>query len=515
MPRKQRKLHILAQAAAARAFPDDSSRVQADAQSLWKRFTASFQMLSDPESNKKLVALAVGQMLCSVATLMHDTYLPVYVQDELGLSNTKIGAVQGLAQFTCQLSKGVSGVVGDILGSQVRVLLFGMFLTFACKPMFCLLSPVNAMFGAGVCLYWYFFAKLMDRFSRGIREAPTKAIMNELARESGDSPDAAYGFRQSVGTAGVLIGASAASAVFTLSGHNYVMTFAAAIIPTGCALIWLLKNFRKDLIAKATPAAKTVVQKPSLPSTEVAAASTAGVLSADVASPAPVELQLTWFEKVKAILSAFKPVYWQALLVVCVLYFARFDFSFLMLRAKQVMPKTMLPWLSLTCSIIQMLVTIPLAKVAGSSVKNRNRLLVAGFAVMVGANAVFGLPAFGNAWGMLLGACLLGCHMAMTHSVTVSMVASYQPTGVVPGVGKLSGTAVSITDFILGFALAAANGVAGMLSDMTKAQGLGNVGCFMGGATACCAATVLLLLFQTFGDLGREDLIVKRAKKAA
>jgi hypothetical protein len=27
------------------------------------------------------------QMLCSVATLIHDSYLPVYVQDELGLSS--------------------------------------------------------------------------------------------------------------------------------------------------------------------------------------------------------------------------------------------------------------------------------------------------------------------------------------------------------------------------------------------------------------------------------------------
>ncbi len=34
--------------------------------------------------------------------------------------------------------------------------------------------------------------------------------------------------------------------------------------------------------------------------------------------------------------SAFKPVYWQALLVVSLLYLARFDASFLSLRAKQV-----------------------------------------------------------------------------------------------------------------------------------------------------------------------------------
>lgn len=51
---------------------------------------------------------------------------------------------------------------------------------------------------------------------------------------------------------------------------------------------------------------------------------------------------------------------------------------------------------------------------------------------------------------MWLGACVLALHMAMTHSITLSMIGSYMPTGNVPGVGKLSGTAWSVTDFILG-----------------------------------------------------------------
>lgn len=110
----------------------------------------------------------------------------------------QIGAVQGLAQFLCQLTKGVSGVVGDVLGSQVRVLVFGTFLTLACKPMFALLSSVYGVFGVTATIYWFFCAKLLDRMSKGIREAPTKAVMNELAKESGDSPDAAYGKAQNV-----------------------------------------------------------------------------------------------------------------------------------------------------------------------------------------------------------------------------------------------------------------------------------------------------------------------------
>lgn len=64
-----------------------------------------------------------------------------------------------------------------------------------------------------------------------------------------------------------------------------------------------------------------------------------------------------------------------------------------------------------------------------------------------------------------------------------------------------------------GFVLASSNTVAGILADMTRAQGLGNTGCFAGGAIACVSAGVLLLLFSKFGDLGRDDLIAKRVPK--
>lgn len=451
-----------------------------------------FRVFRDPACNRKLLALAIGQLLCSVATLIHDSYLPVYVQDELGLSNTQIGGVQGLAQFLCQLSKGVSGVVGDLLGSQLRVLMFGTTLTLLCKPMFALLSSVHAVFGVTACLYFYFFGKLLDRLSKGIREAPTKAVINELARESGDAPDAAYGLRHSLATAGALIGSSLASAVFTATGQNYVLTFTAAIIPPAIALVWLFSQFKEELLRPKGRAAKKQ-----------------GATSAEDGP------KLNLLEKGRALVGAFKPAYWQALIVVAVLYFARFDASFLTLRAKQVMPKTAIPLLFLLSSGMQAVLTAPLAKISGTGVATRNRLLLAGFLVMIAANVTFLTPQLASSTGMFLGAGLLGMHMALTHSITISMVASYMPTGEVPGIGKLSGTAVSFTDLLLGFVLAASNGAAGMLSDYTRQQGLGNIGCFAGGASACAAATVLLLLFSRFGDLGKDELLTARSKKAA
>lgn len=347
--------------------------------------------------------------------------------------------------------------------------------------------------------------------SKGIREAPTKAVMNELALKSGDAPDAAYGLRQSLATAGALIGSTVSTLVFLGTGHNYIATFTAASIPPLLALMWLVSQFKDELFgkkkeeqdaaAKAAKAAKDAAK---------AAAKAAGNA---VSSSDEDGSSMTLLQKAKALVGAFKPAYWQALLVVAALYFARFDASFVSLRAKQVMARGAIPMLFFVSSLIQTFLTAPLAKAAGTGVATRNRLLAAGFFAMVAANFCFGSSLCASPAGMFAGASLLGLHMALTHSITVSMVASYMPTGEVKGIGKLSGTAVSFTDFLLGFVLAASNVLAGRLSDAAQQAGYGNVGCFAGGAAACGVAMLLLLLFAKFGALGRDDEIVAKARK--
>lgn len=65
-----------------------------------------------------------------------------------------------------------------------------------------------------------------------------------------------------------------------------------------------------------------------------------------------------------------------------------------------------------------------------------------------------------------------------------------------------------------GVVLAYSNSLAGRLADISAQRGLGNVGCFYGGATACVAAILALLLFSTLGSLGREDLVPSKPKRA-
>jgi hypothetical protein len=120
-------------------------------------------------------------------------------------------------------------------------------------------------------------------------------------------------------TFGALAGSGIAALAYKLSGQNYVMTFALSAVPATIALVLVVFAFGgMNETGSATPKA---------------AKANAGASAADAAGE---EVQLSLFGKAKALMGAFQPAYWQALIVVSVLYFARFDASFVTLRAKMV-----------------------------------------------------------------------------------------------------------------------------------------------------------------------------------
>ncbi|KAL4436676.1 hypothetical protein ABPG75_003815 [Micractinium tetrahymenae] len=447
------------------------------------RLAALLHPFSDPAANSKLLALCSAQAMSSVSTLLTETYLPVYLSDVLHLSHTKIGALQGSAQLLSKASGSLSGTLADLL-SPARVLLVGAALSFANKPMYAAAGWVAATAGATACAYWILFAKLFDRLAKGIREAPSKALMGQLASAGGDAPAAAFALRQSVATLGALGGALAASAALRASGYNYTLVFGLACVPAAAALALLATAFG----SWGGPGGKAAGEDGS-----EAEAGDAGLGLAD---------------KARLLLGALRPAYWQALAVVALLYFARFDAGFATLRAKTVMDRSKLPYLIPCMMVTQAVLAAPMGVRAKASVASRNRVLLQGMACMIAADACFAL--WPSAAGMVVGAFLLGIHMAMTHGVSLGMLAAHIPSHALPGLGPVGGTCWSLTDLLLGVVLAASNWLAGRLSDATAARGLGSIGCFGGGATATALSMAALLLFSMFGDLGKEELVQKK-----
>lgn len=79
-------VHASSAGAAHLASSDDAP----ESESPVAKFKALFSPFSEAGTNKKLLALCGAQALSSVATLIHDTYLPLYLSEELKLSNTKV-----------------------------------------------------------------------------------------------------------------------------------------------------------------------------------------------------------------------------------------------------------------------------------------------------------------------------------------------------------------------------------------------------------------------------------------
>ncbi|GAB4814639.1 hypothetical protein N2152v2_001685 [Parachlorella kessleri] len=495
-------------------------------------------------------------MLTSVSNLMLDSYLPLYLSEVLALSNTEIGNLQGLAHFLARITSSLSGTLADVL-SPARMVVLGTLLNTLNKPMLAFSGAVHGFLGASACRYWIALAKAFDRTS----EAPQKALIGELAGQTGESPTAAFSLRQATGTLGMVVGATAASLAFQLSGRSYLRTFALATIPTVLALLLVSVAFgwrgsnssgvvdsivgSNSSSGGSSSSESSAINSSGVVDTLIGSNSSSGGSGSSESSGSSslcrgsIELQLrdagraaashsptasqqpgtleastvdvqngqdqptlSLLGKARTVLSAFKPGYWEALAVVCTLFFARYDVSFVMLRAKAVMDRAQLPLVLQ----VSMLTTILLAPSGGmwakASVRARNNVLLLGMAALLCADLCFAfLPSLP---GILLGALLVGCHMALNQGVAQAMVSSYVPSKGVAGLGRISGTCWSFTDLLLGFVLAASNSIAGRLCDWTLARGWGNIGCFLGGACACALAMLVLLFFSTFGSLGKE-----------
>ncbi|PNW87361.1 hypothetical protein CHLRE_02g119650v5 [Chlamydomonas reinhardtii] len=488
---------VRANAAAAAGLPaDQQSPRPAVAASWWVEL---FRPLEHRGCNAELLVLLLGETLCGLATTLQTTFLFVYLHLELGLPALGIVAAQGSVHFLCGLAKGASGVVGDIVRSQSRVIKFGTFLTFLCKPMMLLAGAVHAALGPEACAWWFFVARLCDQLSKNVREPCVNARVKQLAEESaektgpagGESKDAlqarkkkarqsAFALKETLGTVAIATGGLSSGLVLAATGGDYTLTMAASAVPPALALAWYAARLRDDNGASPEPEKKRT----------------------------PVKW--TW-ALLRATFNAFDPAYWEYKVVNVLLWFARFDVALLTLRAVEVVPKELLPAMIVTNMTMQILLTPVVGKIAGgggakgggSSHRNALLLLLAGLGVMVAANACFVLPGLANTWGMFAGAALLGVHMALTHANLKATSAAMMPQKEVPGLGRVDGSAASFDASLLGVALLGSNAAAGALTDMTREAGLGNVGCFCGGAAACLLAGLLLIAFCTWGHLGK------------
>lgn len=376
------------------------------------------------QNNKSIWALSWMCFFWGVASVMVFTLLPTFLTDELHASKTHIGFIEGFAIFLAFAAKVFSGVVSDYSQTRKPIIMIGTFMSIVIKSMFAMSSSI----------WWIFSARAIDRLSKGIRSAPTDALIADLSPEKKEG--VSYGIRQSLYTFGFVFGSLSASLLMWVSNNNYRMVFWLSVIPATAAFI-LLKLFVQEPLTL-----KSIYKKK------------------------PWQLS-----DIKQLPTQF----WYLLGGTFLLMLARFSEAFLNFRAKEVgWQIAALPLLLVLYDLIATFVAFPMGKMADKY--NKSKLLLAGILVLFLTNII--IINVQHCSGIVFGMLLAGLHMGMTQGLIASMIAGTTlPT--------LRGTAFALYYLVTGVAVLLGNIVAGHLSDV-----MGTTGAFVGGVIFTTMASV-------------------------
>jgi MFS family permease len=359
-------------------------------------------MMSETDSTRTLYAISWMSFLWSTASLMAFSILPLFLTETLHVSHGTLGLMEGLAIGFAFFAKVYSGIASDMFRRRKPFILAGSIMCVFTKPLFACASSASLVF----------LTRFLDRVSKGIRSAPTDALVADISTK--ETHGRAYGVRQALYTAGAVFGAAMTAGMLHWMPHGYRTVFWAASIPAAAAVVVCLW-IREPLLPKFSRAPK-------------------------------------WQ---RGALGQFSPAFWLLLLVCFFLMLARFSEAFVTLRAKQT--GWAVVWLPFT--IILMDTThAGFAYFIGRFVPahRQKSLLMVSFIVFIGTDLVF---FWAQEWKLLgIGIFLNGVHMGLSQGTLRTLVAMETPA-------HLHGTAFSLFHGVCGVAVLLGNVIAGRVSD--------------------------------------------------
>ncbi|WP_218188271.1 MFS transporter [Desulfosarcina cetonica] len=315
-----------------------------------------------------------------------------------------------------------SGVLSDYLGRRKGLAVLGYGLSTLTKPLFAIASSIGLVFTA----------RMLDRLGKGVRGAPRDALVADLTPEH--LRGAAFGLRQSMDSAGALIGPLLATGLMLLWANQIRAVFWVAVIPGAIAVVLLFCG----------------IQEPGCQG------------GGKLARP----IQFTHLKHLER-------RYWWIVGIGAVITLARFSEAFLVLRARQNhFPLAFVPLVMVAMNLFYSLTAYPFGKL--SDRLGHRLLLVTGLIVLIVANLFLAID---DLWATTLsGVALWGVHMGMTQGLLASMVANAAPPA-------LRGTAFGIFNLVSGLAMLLASILAGLLWEW-----LGAAYTFYAGALFCTLA---------------------------
>lgn len=170
--------------------------------------------------------------------------LPHFMVSVLGASPMSFGLMEGAAETVASLGRVVSGFVADRLGRRKPLAAAGYTLANVVKPLLAVAQSWRQVF----------WIRVVDRAAKGFRAAPRDALLADSVPAA--QRGAAFGFRQSMDSAGAVLGPLAAFLLLPVFGGNVRSVFWIAAIP-GLISILLAWFAVQEIRPAGAPAAAT------------------------------------------------------------------------------------------------------------------------------------------------------------------------------------------------------------------------------------------------------------------
>src|SRR5215469_17141105 len=176
----------------------------------------------EPSASRNTYSFGITSFFNDTATEMAYWVLPAFLVS-LGAGPAQLGVIEGIAESVASFAKLFSGYLTDRIESRKPLVVTGYFVANAVKP---LLAFVTSWLHV-------LLIRFADRLAKGVRGAPRDVMVAESVGK--ERLGSAYGFIQSLDSAGAIAGPLAALVLLSRFGIRSV--FWAAAIPGALAVV--------------------------------------------------------------------------------------------------------------------------------------------------------------------------------------------------------------------------------------------------------------------------------------
>jgi MFS family permease len=198
--------------------------------------------------SRNVVVTTITSFLTDVSTEMIASLLPLFLANVLGVSTWVIGLIEGVAETTSSLLKGVSGWLSDRLGTRKWLAVGGYATSAFAKPFFYFATSWAAVLAI----------RFADRMGKGIRTAPRDALIADSTDEN--QRGIAFGLHRAGDTAGAMLGmiialvvvlATQAQAI-SLNRETFQTLVLIGVVPAFLAVLILALGAKDTLVRPKT-----------------------------------------------------------------------------------------------------------------------------------------------------------------------------------------------------------------------------------------------------------------------